>query len=1257
MSQPADILVVEDNSTDQKLVVQLLTEAGYQTHVAETGAAALESIAARSPDLILLDIKLPDIDGYRVCEKIRAQPSLHHIPIIFLSALGQVINKVRAFELGGVDYITKPFEAAELLARVRMHLSHWQMQQTLERQNQVLLAQEERWQLLLQGTQDGIWEWDIQTGRLALSAQHSQMLGYEEQELITEIEGWKSLLHPKDRDRTLAVLASYLKRRRSSYNAEYRLRCKDDSFKWISSRGQAVWAADGTPLRMVGFHRDISDRKQSETQIREVTQRLALATNAAQIGTWDYDCVEDWLIWDDQMHQLYDISVRDFEGKYSDWQRCVHPDDLPTMEAHVQAAFNGDQDLHSEFRIVRSDGSIAYLEAHAMVLRDGQGNPRRMIGINRDVTERKAAERILAEQNAQNKAILSAIPDLMIILDAEGVYLGRVLSTDLVDLVTSDTDPIGRHINEMLPPEVAAQQLKAIQQVAKTGQIHVYEQGVELDGTIQYEEVRVVPYGADAFLLMFRNITACKENELALRQSEATKQAILEAIPDLLIRLNRDGQRLDFISGGEIHLCSGVNYDLKQSVYDILPRDLADCRMHHLRRALETGDRQIYEHIIEIEGKQRYEEVRIVPLESEEALVMVRDITDRKEIELMLHHQLDRMLLLDYITEQIRQSLDAEQIFQTAVQQIGKVFKVNRVLIHQYIADDVSSIPYTAEYVDGTVQSMNAAPIPIMNNPHLQQVLSQEEAIASNDVYADPLLENMIPFCQQIGLKSMLAVGTFYQGKPNGVMGLHQCDRYRTWTTDEIELIEAVAAQIGIAIAHATMLTSAIQQREELRQVNQELLDANRDLEQARQNAEAANQAKSLFLASMSHELRTPLNGIIGFSELLNTDPDLSEAQREQVKIIFQSGEHLLGLINDVLDISKIDAGQMKVDISEFSLQNFLQSVDSMFRYACEAKGLQLIVEMAPNLPPLIRTDAGKLRQILINLLGNAVKFTFQGSIRLQVAIAPPPAQSDSDFWLHFQLADTGVGIEPEDLPHLFNLFTQAKAGRESAQGTGLGLALCQRFVHLLSGNIQVESIPGEGSTFCLSLPVTLPKHGTPTDLSYTPGILSLAPGQPRWRILVVEDQPINRQLTTRLLSQIGFDLRIAEDGEEAIARWQDWHPHLILMDMCMAGMDGYEATRQIRQRCYSQGAEWSNNPLISHADQMRTQPQASATMTEDFRCPKIIAFTASAYKDQREEMLLAGCDDVVCKPFRAQELYAAIARHIPVQYQYETDF
>ena len=387
----------------------------------------------------------------------------------------------------------------------------------------------------------------------------------------------------------------------------------------------------------------------------------------------------------------------------------------------------------------------------------------------------------------------------------------------------------------------------------------------------------------------------------------------------------------------------------------------------------------------------------------------------------------------------------------------------------------------------------------------------------------------------------------------------------------------------------------------------------------AKEAAEAANRAKSAFLANMSHELRTPLNAILGFAHLMERDPALTPKQRESLSTINHSGEHLLNLINDVLEMSKIEAGRISLNQAPCDLYQLLQTLKALFQPRTQAKQLSLQVDIPPDLPRSIITDEGKLRQVLINLLGNAVKFTEVGEIKLRVWQELQPADTVN---LHFEVEDTGCGITSEELGQIFQPFMQTLAGAQFSEGTGLGLAISSQFVRLMGGDIWVESLFAQGSTFGFNLPVQVAE---PVTLPLAARrVLHLAPDQPRYRVLVVDDRPENRDLLVQLLNVAGFETSTAATGQEAIAQWQTWQPHLIWMDMRMPGIDGYEATRQIRA----------------------AESGSQAT--------KIIALTASAFEEQQETILAAGCDDLVRKPFQEAIIFDKMAEHLGLKYLYE---
>ncbi|MEG4121068.1 GAF domain-containing protein [Microcoleus sp. N9_B4] len=644
------------------------------------------------------------------------------------------------------------------------------------------------------------------------------------------------------------------------------------------------------------------------------------------------------------------------------------------------------------------------------------------------------------------------------------------------------------------------------------------------------------------------------------------------------------------------------------------------------------------------------------------------DVTARKQAEIALKQQVKRERLVNAIQERIRSSLNLEEVMTMAVEEIRQFLSTDRTVIYRFNPDWSGFIAVESVAV-GTMSILGID----INDPCFREryvsVYEQGHLRAIDNIYTAGISECHVNLLSQFDIKANLVVPILQGEKLWGLLIAHHCRSQRHWTSSEIESLKQISVQLAIAIKQSTLFEQA----------KTEIADrklAEIALQKAVVAADSANRAKSEFLSSMSHELRTPLNAILGFSQVMVRDSSLNNQHQQHLEIINRAGEHLLALINDILEMSKIEAGRSQLNESSFNLMRLLKTLEEMFRLKAKSKKLQLNLEVGDGVPHFVTGDEGKLRQILINLVGNAIKFTERGSVTLRVknqvqeslrgetaesdtqeslavetaAIQTKPgwcagsnqsAQAEFDcvdansirpvflqkselfLRLQFEIEDTGLGIAPEEMNKLFEPFEQTKTGQKSQQGTGLGLPISRKFVQMMGGDITVSSTPELGSKFAFDIQISLAPASEIKILKPQKKVIALAPNQPEYRILVVDDRADNCLVIDRLLSPLGLIVRSARDGQEAITVWEDWQPHLIWMDMQMPVMDGYEATRKIK-----------------------AHPLGKQTV--------IVALTASAFEEERQTILGAGCDDFMRKPFEAKILFAKMEELLGVRYIYE---
>jgi two-component system sensor histidine kinase/response regulator len=1163
-SRKAQILIVDDHPTNIKVISDLLVNYGFEVLVAKDGENALRKLQRVLPDLILLDVLMPGLDGFETCRRLKEEPRTRDIPVIFMTALSDPVDKIKGLMLGAVDYVTKPLQHEEVIARVNVHLKLRNLTKQLEERNirlqeevrsrqlaeSALRRSEEKFSKAFRSNPGPIIITSLEEDRfIEVNQNFCSITGYAIEEVLgkttDELNLW---VNPEDRDR----FRETLKKSGKVSRQELEFYSKSGEIRTMLVSAEVITVGD-VPCALAMTY-DITECKRVAAALVESERKYRNLVETSQDIIWSIDLNGHLTFINQAVEQVLGFKPEEMVGRPP--VDFIHPVRKAQDMTALQHILAGEPMYQYESICLAKTGREVDLVFKAIPLKDPVGNIIGVTGTAVDISDRKRAEAIL--QESENR-FRSLIQDLQV-----GIILFQGTAGEIA----------------LCNPK--AQKLLGLSETQLLSKTH-------FDPTwdVLYEDGSVFP-----------------KSEYPVTQAIATGHAVNNVV---------------------------------MGVY----------RPH-------LGDRIwiMVNAVPQMDANGTVQQV----------ICSFSDISDYRRVVSALRASAEREQAVMRVIEKMRQTLNVQEIFKTTTQEIRELLKCDRVAIYQFnddwsgrfVAESVADgwsplIEEQEDYPDLTtrlindenclVQQMSRSKT-LIEDTYLQDTQGGSysqglDYLCVANIYEAGFSECYLDLLERIQAKAYITVPIQQGSRLWGLLVTYQNDHPRQWQAADIGIVVHIAAQMGVALQQAELFAQVQQQAQELRK--------------AKEQADAANRAKSEFLANMSHELRTPLNAILGFTQLLSRDPSLNDNHQEQLDIILQSGEYLLSLINDVLDMSKIDAGRMTLNETTFDLYQLLDSLEEMLYQKATSKSLILRFERTSDIPQFIYADEAKLRQVLINLLGNAIKFTETGEVMLRVKPSPAPSISLSPhppipptpapptspspnspipLTLTFEISDTGPGIAPEEVDLLFEAFVQTEAGRQSQQGTGLGLAISRRFVMLMGGVITVDSNLGNGATFTVHLPTYVADATRVESNVVLDRVIGLAPDQPSYRILVVEDQPINRMLPMRLLADIGFEVREAVNGEQAMEINDSWQPHLILMDMQMPVLDGYEATRRIRL-----------------AERLRT------SMVGLFHKVIIIALSASAFEEQRLQMLAVGCDDCIYKPFKANELLSMIARYLNVRY------
>jgi PAS domain S-box-containing protein len=967
------------------------------------------------------------------------------------------------------------------------------------------------------------------------------------------------------------------------WKGEFHNRKKNGDLYWEIASISAVKNPNGDIVNFLAIKEDITERKQvtealgeSEKKYREVVQ------NVKEV-IFQTDASGLWIFLNQAWEEITGFSVEESMGQL--FVNYVHPDDRQRNMELFEPLIQRKKDYcRHQIRYLTKDGGFRWIEVFARLGLNEKDEITGTFGTLQDITERKMAEESLQNERTLFRTIIDLIPDAVYVKDIHGrKIIANPKEVEIAGMGSED-QIIGKTDSDLYPSEVARHSDAEDQFVLQSEKPMLNYEGsiIDNEGRIHSLLGSKVPLFDAAGKItgivgVSHDITERKKAEDALQAAHKSLSDILNAaIHTSIIATDVNGIITVFSKGAEKML----GYTTQDVVGKITPE------LFHLESEVEERGHELSNELGQsIKGFDIF--VAKAKIQEHEERIWTYRCKDGKVISVNLvvtaikNNNAEVIGFLG-IASDITDRKRAEEEVKRVSTRLALATLAGGVGVWDFdiennilLWDDQMFALYGTKRED-----FNSAYETWLAGVHPDDKKRADEEIQMA-IRGEKEFDTEFRVCWPDGsvhnIRALANVQCDVSGKKHRMIGTN-------WDITEQKKNEAV-------------------------------------LLKARQDAEMANKAKSVFLANMSHEIRTPLNAIIGFSQLMNRDKHLTDAQREYNIAIIRAGEHLLSLINDILELSKMEAGRLELNPVNIDLGALLSEIQIFFKEQIQSKHLQFIFETAPDLPRVVLVDDNKLRRIFINLIGNAIKFTDEGGIAVRVRTEQLNSLKSR---LIVEVQDSGPGIPENEIGKLFKHFVQTSSGVSKSSGTGLGLALSRELAILMGGDIRVISEVGKGSVFTFYVEIEVGKDKVVQE-TMKQRVLSIDNGKNEYRILVVDDTEENRQVVVRLLNLVGFITMEAVNGEDAIAKFDEWNPHLILMDMRMPVMDGYEATRRIKQ-------------------------------TEKGIQTPIVALTASSFEDEQKKIGELGIHGYIRKPFRESELFGTIGNVLDIKYIFEDE-